>query len=291
MGHNTRWIRHIALLTTLGGGLFAAGYLLASYTMAQAPKQMAGAVCLGRPGVSSLIDTLVAQHQSIARLEEQAKTLPQEGASHSPWPRMDALETICLALVEPMQHDCQSCVAAGGPVPAPGMPAPVAEPSLCPSAVSYWLAESPDPVERARALKIIALTGTLEERAALVDLVLDSADDIILRREVIANMDWSGLGYELAALLADERSADVRQSAITAAADAGFSPGERTAVDAAMAGLFENNDREPAVQADILDYFANSSAAPAYSLATLYSMHPSAEILERMNFITEFYGF
>ena len=119
-------------------------------------------------------------------------------------------------------------------------------------------AEGDDFEGKQRALKVLALLGTTEEKQKIDNYIMDKEQDISLRRDLIKSTDWSYGGRRLINILKESNDSVIHADIIAAAESGKLQPEDRVSLDAV---LFDNFYKEAndAVKIETLDYFYNTN--------------------------------
>jgi len=119
-------------------------------------------------------------------------------------------------------------------------------------------AEGDDFEAKQRALKVLALLGTPEEKQKIDNYIVDKEQDISLRRDLIKNTDWSYDGRRLINIFKGSNDSIIHADIIAAAESGKLQPEDRVSLDAV---LFDNFYKEAndAVKIETLDYFYNTN--------------------------------
>lgn len=119
-------------------------------------------------------------------------------------------------------------------------------------------AEGDDFESKQRALKVLALLGTPEEKQKIDNYIADKEQDISLRRDLIKSTDWSYNGRRLMNIFKESNDSIIRADIIAAAESGKLQPEDRVSLDAV---LFDNFYKEAndSVKIETLDYFYNTN--------------------------------
>lgn len=150
---------------------------------------------------------------------------------------------------------------------------------------------SDDALIRERALQVVSLVGSVNERRRLIDTLTDGEEDVQLRRHIIDTMNWEGIGDEFAQLLQGGKHPEVFDALVSAAERnlVRLSHEDRVAVDDALTSVFSNStDSETKLR--VVDYFANTDPDAIEILAAPpYDVGLGSQVRERITFVRDFF--